>query len=318
MKPDQIPQCDVLRAMLDDNIVTLPRQTPPESMAESSWDEYEIQAAINVLRSGNTTMGEITKEYEAKFAKYIGTKYAVACNSGSSANLLMVAAWTLRYGKGTVIVPALGWATSYSPFQQYGWKLRFVDIDRETLNYHLPSLWEANKHDDADLILAINILGNPNEFQGFPRRVRVLDDNCEALGAEYHNQRTGSFGVMASHSSFFSHHISTMEGGMVTTNDIYFYHMLLALRSHGWTRHLPEDNAFNVKPSKFDFLFPGYNVRPMELTSAIGIVQLGKLPRLIEQRRANARSFPLKKQKEIGRSSWQGFAVFGDDISKVQ
>ena len=287
-------------------------------LSQSTWGAEEYDAAIAVLRSGNTTMGEITKQYERRFADYIGTRYAVACNSGSSANLLMVAAWTLRYGKGTVIVPALGWATSYAPFQQYGWRLRFVDIDRETLNYDLPKLWAANQNDDADLILAINILGNSNEFKGFPRRVRVLEDNCEALGGEYHNQRTGSFGVMAAHSTFFSHHICTMEGGMVTTNDVYFYHMLLSLRSHGWTRHLPENNAFNVKPGKFDFIFPGYNVRPLEIQSAIGLAQLDKLDGLVAQRRRNAATFPLKTQKEIGKSSWFGFAVFDDDVRKVE
>lgn len=300
-------------AMLSDDII----REPVHSLTESTWGREEIEAGYKVLRSGTTTMGNVTKEYERRFAEYIGTKYAVACNSGSSANLLMVAAWTLRYGKGTVVVPALGWATSYAPFQQYGWKLRFVDIDRETLNYDLAALWNANENDDVDLILAINILGNPNDFNGFPRRARIIEDNCESLGAEYNHRMTGSLGVMGSHSTFFSHHICTMEGGMVTTNDEYFYHMLLSIRSHGWTRHLPEDNAFNVKPGKFDFIFPGYNVRPTEIQSAIGLAQLEKIDGLIEQRRKNAETFPLKKQKEIGKSSWFGFAVFGGDVPKV-
>ena len=304
--------------MLEDDIIREPAaRIGPHPMAESTWLAEEVQAGIDVLRSGITTMGRITAEYERKFASYIGTKYAVACNSGSSANLLMVAAWTLRYGKGTVIVPALAWATSYSPFQQYGWKLRFVDIDRETLNYDMEALWKA-ADDDVDLILAVNILGNPNEFSGFPRRARILEDNCEALGAEYGNRRTGAFGVMASHSTFFSHHICTMEGGVVTTDDDYFYQMLTSLRSHGWTRSLPADNVFHVKPGKFDFILPGYNLRPLEIQSAIGLVQLEKLPRLIEQRRENASRFPLRTQKEIGQSSWFGFAVFDGDVKRVE
>jgi len=310
MKPEDDP---LYKAMVNDGIIV-----ERHGLAETSWDAAEVEAACAVLRSGQTTMGEITREYERRFAAYIGTQYAVACNSGSSANLLMVAAWTLRYGRGIVIVPAIGWATSYAPFQQYGWRLRFVDVDRETLNYDLAALWRANESDDADLVLAINLLGNANEFHGFPRRVRVIEDNCEALGAEYGNRRTGSLGEMASHSTFFSHHISTMEGGMVTTNDRHFRDLLLALRSHGWTRHLPDDNVFGVKPGKFDFLFPGYNVRPTEISSAIGLHQLDKLPRLIAQRRENAARFPLQTQKEIGRSSWFGFAVFGDDVTKVE
>jgi CDP-6-deoxy-D-xylo-4-hexulose-3-dehydrase len=226
----------------------------------------------------------------------------------------MVAAWTLKNGPGTVIVPAVGWSTSYSPFQQYGWTLRFVDIDRETLNYDTEGLWAAAS--GADLILAINLLGNPNEFDGFPD-LPVLEDNCEAMGAVYKGKRTGSFGVMSAHSTYFSHHICTMEGGMVTTNDEYFYHMLLSIRSHGWTRHLPEKNVFNVKPEAFSFIFPGYNVRPTEMQCAIGSEQLKKLHSFIEQRRDNYKRFPLKTQRESGCSSWFGFAVFGDDVAKV-
>lgn len=277
-------------------------------LARSTWGQEEIDAACAVIRSGRTTMGEITQRYELAFADYIGTKFAVACNSGSSANLLMVAAWTLRHGRGTVIVPALGWSTSYSPFQQYGWKLRFVDIDRQTLNYDLSGLHEAVT-EGADLILAINILGNPNDFGNFPT-IPVLEDNCESLGAEYQGKRTGSFGAMASHSTFFAHHICTMEGGVVTTDDEEFYHTLLALRSHGWTRHLP-----NAASGSWNFIVPGYNVRPMEVQSALGIEQLKRLDGFIAQRRANAAAFPFPTQTETkgGLSSWYGLVMFADD-----
>ena len=193
-----------------------------------------------------------------------------------------------------------------------------MDIDRETMNYRPADLWRAAEYYEDPVVLAVNLLGNPNDFNAFPRKVHVLEDNCEALGAEYDGRKTGSFGLMASHSTFFSHHICTMEGGMVTTNDRHLYEMLLCLRSHGWDRHLPEDNVFKVKPSKFNFLFPGYNVRPTEIQAAIGIEQLKKLPRLIDARRENAKSFPLKTQKETGKSSWFGFAVFGADCDRVK
>jgi len=262
-------------------------------------------------------MGARTAKYEQAFAGYVGTKYAVACNSGSSANLLMVAAYTLRFGNGTVIVPAVAWATSYAPFQQFGWKVVFLDIDRETLNYRPADLWYAAERYEDPVILAVNLLGNPNDFNAFPRKCHILEDNCESLGAEYDGRKTGSFGLMASHSTFFSHHICTMEGGVVTTNDEYLYQMLLCLRSHGWTRHLPERNVFNVKPGKFDFILPGFNVRPTEIQSAIGLCQLEKLEGIIQARRANAQRFPLKTQKEIGKSSWFGFTVFDGDVEKV-
>src|SRR6185312_10319937 len=204
-------------------------------------------------------MGSRTRAFEEAYARFVGTHYCVACNSGSSANLLMVAAYTLKYGPGTVIVPAVGWATSYSPFQQYGWKMVFVDVDRETLNYDLSALWKAAiQYEDEDpVILAINLLGNPNEYLGFPRKCHILEDNCEAMGAEYDGRKTGSFGLMASHSTYFSHHLCTVEGGMVTTDSEEFYHMLLSLRSHGWTRHLPEKNGLG-KPEAFRFVLPGY------------------------------------------------------------
>lgn len=285
-------------------------------LASSTWGPEEVEAIQEVVRSGRFTMGEKTQAFEADFARFIGTKYAVACNSGSSANLIMVAAYTLRYGPGTVVVPAVAWSTSYSPFQQYGWKLVFVDID-ETLNYNLVELWNAVESLDDPVILAVNLLGNSNHFNGFPRKCHILEDNCESLGAEYEGRKTGSFGVMASHSTFFSHHICTMEGGVVTTNDEWFYHALLCLRSHGWTRHLPEHNVFHVKPGKFEFLFPGYNVRPTEIQCALGIEQLKKLPGFITARRDNASRFPLKTQKEIGQSSWFGFTVFDEDRERV-
>lgn len=289
-------------------------------LASNTWGEEEEQAAIEVIRSGQVTMGRKVKEFEEAYARYCGTKYCVAVNSGSSANLLMVAAYTLRHGVGTVIVPAVGWATSYSPFQQYGWKLVFVDVDRETLNYDLSALWGAAfKYEDEDpVILAINLLGNPNEYLGFPRKCHILEDNCESMGAEYEGQKTGSFGLMASHSTYFSHHICTMEGGMITTNDEYFYHMLLSLRSHGWTRHLPEDNALRAKVESFRFILPGYNVRPTEIQCAIGLEQLKRLDGFVEARRANAKAFPCKTQREIGKSSWFGMAVHREDWPRFE
>lgn len=286
-------------------------------LASSTWGEEEIQAVCEVVASGRLTMGERTSAYEKAFSDYIGTEYAVACNSGSSANLLMVAAYTLRYGAGAVIVPSVAWATSYSPFQQYGWRLVFLDIDRETLNYRPADLWRAAEYYEDPLILAVNLLGNPNDFNAFPRKCHVLEDNCESLGAEYDGRKTGSFGLMSSHSTFFSHHICTMEGGVVTTNDEWLYQAMLCLRSHGWTRHLPKENVFGVVPGKFDFLFPGYNLRPTEMQSAIGLKQLEKLDGFVEARRENAKRFPLKTQREVGKSSWFGFAVFGSDVERV-
>lgn len=286
-------------------------------LSVDTWGMEERAAAERVLNSGRYTMGPEVEAFEREYAEYVGTKYCVACNSGSSANLLMVAAWTLRYGPGTVIVPSLGWSTSYSPFQQYGWKLVFIDIDRRTLNYNPLHLQAACKDMHPNLILAVNLLGSSNDFAKFPVGIPILEDNCESMGAKYKGQVTGSFGAMASHSTYFSHHICTMEGGMVTTDDEVFRDMLLSLRSHGWTRHLGKDNTLGAEVGMFHFILPGYNVRPTEMQCAIGREQLKKLPRFVEQRRENAQRIPYAVQDEIGESSWFGFAVFGDDVREV-
>ena len=260
-------------------------------------------------------MGEKVSEFERAYADYVGSKYCVAVNSGSSANLLMVAAMSLRQGVGTVIVPAIAWSTSYAPFQQYGWNLKVVDVDLNTLNYDIDALKAA--YTGSELILAVNLLGNPNAFRDFPS-MDVLEDNCESMGANYAEMKTGRFGIMASHSTYFSHHICTMEGGLITTDDDFFYEMLLALRSHGWTRHWAEDNHHGIKPSSYDFVYPGYNVRPTEIQGAIGLAQLKKLPNFLEERRNNAARFRelasgmpwiIQREPEWGESSWFGFSI---------
>ena len=293
-------------------------------LAVSTWGEEEKQALLDVIESGRFTMGDKVAQFEKEYAGWVNTKYAVMVNSGSSANLLMVAAYTLRNGPGTVIAPAVSWSTSYAPFQQYGWKIKFVDIDRDTLNYDIKALEDA--YTGTELILAVNLLGNPSEFAHFPS-MEVLEDNCESMGAVYANMRTGNFGIMASHSMFFSHHIQTMEGGIITTDDEYFYHMLLCLRSHGWTRHLPKDNVFVVQPSAYSFLFPGYNVRPIEMMGAVGLKQLEKLDGFINGRRENAESWKAicarrgwwhQKETKYGQSSWFAFAIVEDDIDEIK
>ena len=295
-----------------------------QPLAVSTWGEEEKQALLDVIESGRFTMGDKVAQFEQEYAAWVNTSYAVMCNSGSSANLLMVAAYTLRFGPGTVIVPAVSWSTSYSPFQQYGWKLKFVDIDPDTLNYNIEALREA--YTGEELILAVNLLGNPNQYNQFPS-MDVLEDNCESMGAMYYGMRTGNFGLMASHSTFFSHHIQTMEGGIVTTDDEYFYHTLLCLRSHGWTRHLPEKNKLGVLPSDYEFIMPGYNLRPIEMMGALGSAQLKKLEGFIETRRENAerwkeycakRGWWSQKEVEHGKSSWFAFAIVDDNIEEIK
>jgi CDP-6-deoxy-D-xylo-4-hexulose-3-dehydrase len=303
-------------------------------LATATWGQEEINAMQRVVASGMFTMSENVKAFESDFAQYIGSKYCVMVNSGSSAILLMVAA--LFYTKNgqlslkrgdEVIVPAVSWSTTYFPLHQYGLKIKFVDIDLYTLNYDLDQLAKAVTN-NTRAIMAVNLLGNSNDFNRIKeiingRNIVLLEDNCESMGAKFQGKHTGTFGVMGGHSTFFSHHISTMEGGLIVTENEELYQILLSLRAHGWTRNLPKKNWVCSEKSddqfaeSFRFVLPGYNVRPLELEGAIGVEQIKKLPKLIEERRMNGKHFQAHMishpdiiiQQEIGESSWFGFSL---------
>lgn len=305
-------------------------------LAIDSWGEEEKQAAKRVIDSGMYTMGEHVVEFERQFAQYFGVQYAVMVNSGSSANLLAIAA--LSYKKDNplqpgdeVIVPMLSWPTTFYPIHQYGLKLVFVDIDVDTLNIDPEHLNKALS-EKTKAIVVPHILGNPADIETIQKfcelhELYLIEDNCESMGATVNGKYTGTFGICGTFSTFFSHHMSTMEGGVITTNDEEIYHLLLSLRSHGWTRHLPSDNRLCKKSNdpfyeSFRFILPGYNLRPMEISAAIGIEQLKKLDTFIQNRIDNARHFknllskntPYQMQEEKhGASSWFGFSLLIKD-----
>jgi dTDP-4-amino-4,6-dideoxygalactose transaminase len=311
-------------------------------LASSTWASKEIDAIHAVIESDMYSMGEKVKKYESDFAKHIGSKFAIMTSSGSTANLLMIAAMfftkneSRRLKRGDeVIVPAVSWSTTYFPLQQYGLKVKFVDIDRATLNIDLEKLSEAISK-KTKLIFAVNLLGNPNDFNKIKsiigdKNITLIEDNCESMGATFEGKQAGTFGLMGTFSSFFSHHIATMEGGCIVTDDEEIYHILLAIRAHGWTRNLPKFNhvtgekSDDVFEESFRFVLPGYNVRPLEMSGAIGIEQLKKLPSFIDNRIANAQSFVklfadhpyIDIQKETGQSSWFGFSLVLKENSPI-
>jgi dTDP-4-amino-4,6-dideoxygalactose transaminase len=305
-------------------------------LASTSWDKKELDAMQRVISAGSFSMGKEVKLFEEQFAGYFGKKYAIMANSGSSANLLMIAALFFKKTNplvpgDEVIAPAVSWSTTYMPLQQYGLKVKFVDIDIDTLNFDLNELENAIT-DKTKVILAVNLLGNPNDFKKIKsiindRNIILLEDNCESMGAEFDGEKAGSIGLMGTFSSFFSHHISTMEGGVVITDDEELYHIMLSLRAHGWTRNLPDKNSVsgiksaNLFEESYKFVLPGYNLRPLELSGAIGQEQLLKLGNFIKQRRNNAVIFNevisnikgIRIQKELGQSSFFGFSIILDE-----
>ena len=301
------------------------------SLATSTWNNEEILTSTQLLSSGQLTMGKEVKDFEDQFAKYIGTKYAVMFNSGSSANLAIFSA--LKYVKDSkisegdhVLVPAVSWSTTFYPINQLGFILDFVDIDLNTLNLDINEV-EKKITSKTRAIFAVNLLGNPSELLALTKIAKkydliLLEDNCESLGASLNGKMTGSFGEMSSHSFFFSHHICTMEGGMVNTNSKELMETLVSIRAHGWTRGLEENNSVHPRSNNewedlFRFVLPGYNLRPLELSGAIGKIQLRKFPNFLEERRRNAKIFTSLMydsksymiQKETGKSSWFGFSI---------
>jgi CDP-6-deoxy-D-xylo-4-hexulose-3-dehydrase len=301
------------------------------SLASSTWDNEEVEIASKLMASGKLTMGPEVAEFEKQFAKYIGTKYAVMFNSGSSANLGLIAG--LKYMKDSpikpgdhIIVPAVSWSTTYYPVNQCDFILDFVDIDTQTLNIDT-KLVESAITPKTKAIFAVNLLGNPADLVELKKiadkhNILLIEDNCESLGAEINNKKTGSFGIAGSHSFFFSHHICTMEGGMVTTDSLELAETMISLRAHGWTRGLPSQNTVFNKSNNhwedfFRFVLPGYNLRPLEISGAIGQIQLRKFPSFLDARRKNAKKFielmsnsgSYQIQQEIGASSWFGFSI---------
>jgi CDP-4-dehydro-6-deoxyglucose reductase, E1 len=300
-------------------------------LASSSWGPEEIDAAKSVIDSGRYTMGEHVQRFEQAFAAKFGVKHALMVGSGSAANLVGTAA--LFYTKGRplqrgdeVIVPAISWATTYYPLQQFGLRLRFVDVELDTLNMDVSQL-ERALSPRTRMVVAVSILGNPcalDKLRSFCDRhgLYLFEDNCESMGAAVNGRLAGTFGDIGTFSTFYSHHISTMEGGVLVTGNTELYHVARSMRAHGWTRDLPDDTAIYDKRDDdffeaYRFILPGYNARPLEIAGAIGIEQLKKLDAMIEARRRNAALFQklfarderFIIQRENGRSSWFCFTI---------
>jgi CDP-6-deoxy-D-xylo-4-hexulose-3-dehydrase len=300
-------------------------------LAVPTWGEEEIDAIQRVIRSGQLTMGREVAEFEQEFARYFGMRHGVMVNSGSSANLIATAALCYKREQplqrgDEAIVPAISWSTTYHPLQQYGLKLRFVDVELDTLNMDVSKL-EASLTPRTRLVVAVSVLGNPAAVDVIRRfadrhRLYLLEDNCESADAEIGGRKTGTFGHLNTFSFFYSHHVSTMEGGMVLTDDDELMHLLRSIRAHGWTRDLPFDSPlFERRGSdyfeEYRFILPGYNVRPLEINAAAGREQLKKLPAMTRCRRENLALFQrlfrndprFIIQRENGRSSSFSFTI---------
>src|SRR3990167_4152927 len=307
---------------------------PIVRLHEPTQHGEEIYAAIETMLSTFTTMGKKVRAFEQQYADYVNTQYGVMSNSGSSANLLAIAALanpaTPDYLKpgDEVIVPALSWSTTIWPIIQHNLVPVLVDCDLNTFNLDLNKLEQAIGPRTRAIKL-VNVYGNPCNMDGLmalakKHNLLVIEDCCEAMGASYDNKSVGSFGQVGNFSFFFSHHISTMEGGRSVTNDFNLTETMRILRAHGWSREADEHQKYvamypNIDP-RFIFINVGYNLRPTEVNAAIGQLQLPKLNNLINKRRETAlffrkhlakydEYFHFQQETPKGKHVWFGFSI---------
>ena len=299
-------------------------------LAFSTWGKEETEAIQRVVDTDMYTMGRHVKQFEDEFAQHFGSPHAVMVNSGSSANLLMLSLLKWKYKlTGEIIVPVVGWATTYFPVVQNGFRLRFVDVDPDTWNIDVRKIRDAITPDTC-AIMAVNLLGNSCDYSEILKicdehDLKLIEDNCESMGAKYGGKHTGTIGLAGSFSFFFSHHIQTMEGGMVLCQNEDDAQYMRSLRAHGWVRDLPDDSPLykktgNAFDDNFIFATPGYNIRPLEMSGAIGSEQMKKWPDIMKVRQKNAHRFVslfigkpwCRIQTTLGESSWFTFGIVLD------
>lgn len=278
-------------------------------LAFNTMGEAEISAATQVLKSGFVTQGKIVEEFEQQLARDLSARYAILVNSGSSANLIAIEAISylsglrpdLTYDRpihrgDEVIIQGLNWPSTITPILNRGLVPVFCDVDPNSLNA-TPAQVDAVRTQRTRMVVAVPVLGNPSGLEDLRdycarEKLILVEDACESLGAvTERGNLVGTIGMASAFSFYFSHHISTIEGGVILTDVPELADLCYALRSHGWTRHLKlnlfdfgaEDDAA-IDP-RFCFVLPGYNVRSTELNAAIGRVQLGRLPEMVAARR---------------------------------
>ncbi len=272
-------------------------------LADNTISAEEMSSLADWLKEGHqVTKGPLTRQFEAEFAAYSGTKYSIMVNSGSSANLLMayslLEAGYLKNKK--VIVPSVSWITTLSPFIQLGFDCFLCDSDADDLGVDLNHLEALLKKEQPALLILVHILGHPNKMEAIHRLCeqhgcRVIEDACEALGSEYGGQKTGALSLAGSFSFYYGHHISTIEGGAITTSDDKLYSVMLSIRSHGWSRDVPEADRIAWRKEHdidefrefYSFYYPGYNLRSSDLNAFLGRGQLQRLPDIAKAREHN-------------------------------
>lgn len=293
---------------------------PSFPLVDASYDNQEIIRCIETILSGQLTMGPRVREFEQAFAAKLGVPFAVMVNSGSSANLLAVSAVvnparTRRLAPGDcVAVPAVCWSTSLWPLVQMGLCPVLIDVDPSTLNLSIPSLLRAMELHPIRAVMMVHILGCSTDLPALLAIVQkhdlvLIEDTCESLGSTHRGRWLGTLGDFGTFSFYFSHHMTTIEGGMIVGKTQEDEDLLRCLRSHGWSRE--QSNRAEIERSnpgidpRFLFVNLGYNVRPMEIQAAFGSEQLRRLDAMNAHRKDNVRRL---------REAVRGHALWADQL----
>jgi CDP-6-deoxy-D-xylo-4-hexulose-3-dehydrase len=297
-------------------------------LAEPTYGADEVMEALDSMISFKTTMWSKTREFENRFGNYVDSP-AVMVNSGSSADLLISFALLSESGgplsKGDeILIPAVTWPTQVWSALMAGFKVKLVDVDVATLNISIDDLRRKISPESKALFL-VHLMGNManmDEITSICREFNLilLEDTCESLGSSFRNQKAGTFGLASSFSFFFSHHITTMEGGMIVSSNAEFLSTVKLLRAHGWSRQLQNAPTFEGLDPRYTFLEWGFNVRPTELQAGFGIHQLKRLESFAQHRNQNAKTlqnifgsypelFDTMKVTENVECSWFAFPI---------
>ncbi|WP_440655456.1 DegT/DnrJ/EryC1/StrS aminotransferase family protein [Candidatus Pelagibacter sp. HIMB1506] len=282
-------------------------------LLENAFDKKDIELGVKVIKSKQLTMSNITRNFEKKFSKYLGVKYAVMVNSGSSANLLsiFVAKYSHKLKIGDeVIIPTVCWSTSLWPIIQAGLKPVFVDVNLTDYNASIEEIkLRINKKTKA--ILLVHVLGTSLKIDKLLKIIRgknilVIEDTCESLGSKYKKKYLGTYGNFGTFSFYYSHQITSGEGGMIVTNNKKDYELLKIMRAHGWDRDLEKNR---IKTKKFNFINMGFNLRPLEVSAAIAQNQLKRLKKFSKLRNQNREKIILKLKQHKNWKNQYKFVV---------
>ena len=272
-------------------------------LVKDTIDMNDISLLIEWLKTNPIlTKNKLTIEFEEKFSKYQNKKYSVFLNSGSSANLAMIYSLLIsgKLKNKNIILPAVSWTTTVTPSIHFGLTPILCECDKETLGLDIDDLKRLVKEHNPSVIMLVHVLGFPNKMKEIQdiceqNDIILLEDSCESIGSTYNDIKTGSFGLMSSFSYFYGHHLSTIEGGMVCTDDYELYNILKSIRAHGWDRDLDEPFKSKLKDGferdefkdLYTFYYPGFNLRSTDLQAFIGIHQMDKIEKNVVLRKLN-------------------------------